>query len=121
MSRAPTEPSLEDVSYDDAASPARRVGRRLRGTKMGARSLTHREIPIMNSHATEVAFFASAAWIAWAAAYAWSRWLVRPHREADVDARARDYELEQRLASIERTMQAIAIEVERLGEGQRFT
>ena len=75
----------------------------------------------MNSHATEVAFFASAAWIAWAAAYAWSRWLVRPHREADVDARARDYELEQRLASIEQTMQAIAIEVERLGEGQRFT
>ena len=75
----------------------------------------------MNSHATEVAFLASAAWIAWAAAYAWSRWLTRPHRESDVEARARDYKLEQRLASIEHTMQAIAIEIERLGEGQRFT
>jgi hypothetical protein len=75
----------------------------------------------MNSHSVEVAFFASIAWIAWAAAYAWSRWLVRPQREMDVDALTAAHRLDQRLASIEQTMQAMAIEIERLGEGQRFT
>jgi hypothetical protein len=75
----------------------------------------------MNSHSVEVAFFASLAWIAWAAAYAWSRWLIRPQREPDVHALAGAYRLEERLASIEQSMQAMAIEIERLGEGQRFT
>jgi hypothetical protein len=75
----------------------------------------------MNSHAVEVAFFASVSWIAWAAAYAWSRWLIRPHRESEVDALARAHRLDERLASIEQSMQAMAIEIERLGEGQRFT
>jgi hypothetical protein len=76
----------------------------------------------MNSNTTVVvAFFASIAWAAWAAAFAWSRWLSRPRRESDVEARARDDRLEQRLASIEQTVQAMAVEVERLGEGQRFT
>lgn len=74
----------------------------------------------MNSHAVEVAFLASVAWIAWAAAFAWSRWLVRPQREPNTDALAAAYQLDQRLASIEQSMQAMAIEVERLGEGQRF-
>jgi hypothetical protein len=75
----------------------------------------------MNSHAVEVAFFASVSWIAWAAAYAWSRWLIRPHREPEADALAHANRVEERLASIEQTMQAMAIEIERLGEGQRFT
>jgi len=74
----------------------------------------------MNSHTVEVAFLASAAWIAWAAAYAWSRWLVRPRREPDIDALAGVHRIEERLARIEQSMQAMAIEVERLGEGQRF-
>ena len=75
----------------------------------------------MNSHAVEVAFLASLSWIAWAAAFAWSRWLIRPRREPDVDALAGVHRIEERLASIEQSMQAMAIEVERLGEGQRFT
>ena len=76
----------------------------------------------MNTNTTVVvAFFASIAWTAWAAAFAWSRWLGRPRRQSDVEARARDERLEQRLANIEQTMQAMVVEVERLGEGQRFT
>ena len=75
----------------------------------------------MNSHAVELAFFASMAWISWAAAYAWSRWLIRPQREPNVEALAGAHRLEERLASIEQSMQAMAIEIERLGEGQRFT
>jgi hypothetical protein len=75
----------------------------------------------MSSNAIPVAFFASMAWMAWAAAYAYSRWLVRPQRERDVDALARAHRLEERLAGIEQSVQAMAIEIERLGEGQRFT
>jgi hypothetical protein len=76
----------------------------------------------MSSNTTAVvAFFASISWIAWAAAFAWSRWLVRPGRTSDADARARDERLEQRLASIEQAMQAMAVEVERVAEGQRLT
>ncbi len=75
----------------------------------------------MSSNAIPVAFLASMAWMAWAAAYAYSRWLVRPRREPEVDALARAHRLEERLESIEHTMQAMAIEIERLGEGQRFT
>ena len=74
----------------------------------------------MSSNTTAVvAFFASMSWIAWAAAFAWSRWLVRPRGTSDADARARDQRLEQRLANIEQAMQAMAAQVEQLGEGQR--
>jgi len=68
-----------------------------------------------------VAFFVSAASIIWAAAFAWTRWLARPHQESAIASQDQQYRLEQRLASIEQALQAIAVEVERLGEGQRFT
>jgi hypothetical protein len=68
-----------------------------------------------------IAFFVSAASVAWSAAYAWTRWLVRPHQEPDVVTRTHQYQLEQRLADIERTIQTIGLEVEHLAEGQRFT
>jgi hypothetical protein len=68
-----------------------------------------------------VAFFASAASIIWAAAFAWTRWLVRPQQEPAIASQEREYRLDQRLASIEHAVQAIAVEVERLGEGQRLT
>jgi hypothetical protein len=71
--------------------------------------------------AMAVAFFVSTASVAWSAAFAWSRWLVRPQQSVQVGAPEYEYRLEQRLASIEQTVQAIAVEVERLGEGQRFT
>jgi hypothetical protein len=68
-----------------------------------------------------IAFFVSAASIIWAAAFAWTRWLVRPHQEPLLASQDQQYRLEQRLASIEHAVQAIALEVERLGEGQRLT
>ena len=69
-----------------------------------------------------VAFFVSAASIIWAVAFAWTRWLVRPQQESEsVASQDQQYRLEQRLASIEHAVQAIAVEIERLGEGQRLT
>jgi hypothetical protein len=71
--------------------------------------------------AMAVAFFASVASVAWSGAHAWSRWLARSQHSAQAAAPEHEYRLEQRLASIDHAVQAIAIEVERLGEGQRFT
>jgi len=68
-----------------------------------------------------VAFFVSAASIVWAAAFAWTRWLVRPHQDPLIASHDQQYRVEQRLANIEQAVQAIAVEVERLGEGQRLT
>jgi hypothetical protein len=68
-----------------------------------------------------VAFFISAASIVWAAAFAWTRWLVRPPQQSTIATQDQDYRLEQRLAGIEHAVHAIAAEVERLGEGQRLT
>ena len=76
----------------------------------------------LNSNAfMGVAFFVSAASIIWAAAFAWTRWLVRPQPELLIASEDREYRLEQRLANIDHAVQAIAAEVERLGEGQRLT
>ncbi len=66
-----------------------------------------------------VALFISAASVAWSAAYAWTRWLVRPQASL-VEPEHRD-RIDNRLAQIERAIDTIAVEVERLGEGQRFT
>lgn len=52
-----------------------------------------------------------------AAVYGWTRWIARPQAPGDRDAPSRD----ARLQRIEHAVEAIAIEVERLGEGQRFT
>ncbi len=77
---------------------------------------------VLNSDAPmAVAFFISAASIVWAVAFAWTRWLVRPPQEPLIASQDREYRLEQRLASIEQAVQAIAAEIERLGEGQRLT
>jgi hypothetical protein len=71
--------------------------------------------------ATTVAFFVSTASVVWSIAFAWSRWLARPQEPALGAVPEHEYRLEERLASIEQAVQAVAIEVERLGEGQRFT
>lgn len=66
-----------------------------------------------------VALFISTASVAWSAAYAWTRWLVRPQG----NALGPEYldRIDCRLAQVEGAIDAIAVEVERLGEGQRFT
>ena len=66
-----------------------------------------------------VAFFVSAASVAWSAAFAWSRWLQRP-RDHTV-ASPPPHQFDERLAGIERAIDAMSVELERLGEGQRFT
>ena len=76
---------------------------------------------INSDAAMAVAFFLSAASVAWSAAFAWTRWLARPRQDPQIASEDHVYRLEQRLASIEHAVQAIAIEVERMGEGQRFT
>lgn len=53
----------------------------------------------------------------WAAAYGWGKWLNRPRHELPRDS----YNQDARLERIEHALDAIAIEIERLGEGQRFT
>ncbi|MGH7627779.1 MAG: hypothetical protein ACREOJ_20985 [Gemmatimonadaceae bacterium] len=53
----------------------------------------------------------------WAAIYGRGKWLSRPRPERRPDPGARDASLER----IELALDAIAIEVERLGESQRFT
>jgi hypothetical protein len=64
--------------------------------------------------AMAIALFASIASIGWSAAYAWAKWLH--HRQGGSAS-----ELTTRLDGIERAIDAVAVEVERLGEGQRFT
>jgi hypothetical protein len=70
--------------------------------------------------AMAVALFVSIASVAWSAAFAWSRWLARPQQTPQLPTAEHEHLVQQRLASIEHAVQAIAIEVERLGEGQRF-
>jgi len=66
--------------------------------------------------AMAVAFFVSVASVAWSAAYAWGKWLARPRPPALPPGDA-----ERRLANLESAIDTIALEVERLGEAQRFT
>jgi hypothetical protein len=62
-----------------------------------------------------MALFVSAASVCWSAAYAWGKWLQHT-RGGDVSSG-----LDQRLERIEHAIDTVAVEVERLGEGQRFT
>jgi len=48
-------------------------------------------------------------------------WLHRPSGNKDLPSRSADSALEARLERIEIAVQAIAIETERIAEGQRFT
>lgn len=53
----------------------------------------------------------------WAAVYGWGKWLTRPRPEVRPDA----FDQDARLGRIECALDAMAIEIERLGESQRFT
>jgi hypothetical protein len=66
--------------------------------------------------AMAVAFFVSAASVCWSAAFAWAKWLQHKRNQS-----TNAPELDQRLERIERAIDTVAVEVERLGEGQRFT
>ena len=53
----------------------------------------------------------------WAAIYGWGKWLTRLKPEVQPDSFGRDARLER----LELALEAVAIEIERIGEGQRFT
>ena len=63
-----------------------------------------------------LAFFGGVASVAWSAAFAWAKWLNRPR-----DGESLGGDAERRLHTIEVAVEAIAVEVERIGEAQRFT
>lgn len=63
-----------------------------------------------------IGLFASVASVCWSAAFAWAKWL---HYRRNQDTSP--HELTQRLERIEQAIDTVAVEVERLGEGQRFT
>ena len=65
--------------------------------------------------AMTIAFFGAAASVAWSAAFAWAKWLARPRHSEQITG-----DVGRRLRSIEVAVEAIAIEVERIGEAQRF-
>lgn len=72
----------------------------------------------MDDAAMAVAFFASTASVAWSAAYAWGKWLARPRPPEPAPLPA---DAAHRLARLEHAVDAVAVEVERLGEAHRYT
>jgi hypothetical protein len=70
---------------------------------------------INSDAAMAVALFVSVASVCWSAAFAWAKWLQHKRTES-IDAP----NVERRLERIERAIDVVAVEVERLGEGQRF-
>jgi hypothetical protein len=71
-------------------------------------------MPIDSEAAMALGLFAAIASVCWSGAFAWVKWL---QYRRDDSPRG----LEHRLERIEHAIDAVAVEVERLGEGQRFT
>jgi hypothetical protein len=71
---------------------------------------------INSEAAMAIALFAAVASVCWSAAFAWAKWLQHTRNQGTIPAR-----LDERLERIERAVDTVAVEVERLGEGQRFT
>jgi hypothetical protein len=66
--------------------------------------------------AMAIALFAAVASVCWSAAFAWAKWLQHTRTQGTNLPK-----LDQRLERIEHAIDSVAVEVERLGEGQRFT
>jgi len=71
---------------------------------------------INSEAAMAIALFAGVASVCWSAAFAWAKWLQYTRKQSMSAP-----ELDHRLERIERAIDTVAVEVERLGEGQRFT
>ena len=74
----------------------------------------------IGSHATEVAFFLSFASVVWSAAFAWSRWLVRP-RETMLGTPEYEAYLATRIARLEELVGGMHAQLAQLTETQRLT
>ena len=70
---------------------------------------------INSDAAMAVALFVSTASVVWSAAFAWTRWLVRPRESIATFPEHLEY-LERRIARIERAVDAMAGEI---GEANR--
>jgi hypothetical protein len=75
---------------------------------------------IDSQSAMSIAFFGAAAAVAWAAAYAWAKWLAHRHDVAPPEHSLPADEA-ARLERMEAGLEILTLEVERLAEGQRYT
>src|ERR1051326_1965154 len=74
----------------------------------------------MNPDAIEaLSVFGGGALIAWAAAFAWAKWLKHRYDEYRVSSPASSIASE-RLTRMEQAVETLAVELERIGEGQRY-
>jgi len=74
----------------------------------------------MSTDAIEaLSVFGGGALIAWAAAFAWAKWLKHRYDEYRVNAVSSPLEAE-RITRIEQAVETLAVELERIGEGQRY-
>lgn len=67
-----------------------------------------------------VAFFGGVASVAWSAAFAWGKWLAHRHDSNRLPGTARSGADSERIARLETAVDALAVELERIGEGQRY-
>jgi hypothetical protein len=70
---------------------------------------------IDGKEAVAIASVLAGAFVCWVGVYGWGKWLARPRPIGVSETH------DARLRRIEQAIEAIAIEVERIGEGQRFT
>ena len=75
----------------------------------------------MNTDAIEaLSFFFGVAITAWAAAFSWAKWLKHRYDEERITRPESNVDA-QRLARLETSVEALALELERIGEAQRYT
>lgn len=75
----------------------------------------------MGSDAVEaLAFFGGVAISLWAGAYAWAQWLRHRYDENKPRTIPSSNDAE-RIARLELAVEALSVELERIGEGQRYT
>lgn len=70
---------------------------------------------------TALAVFPAVAAIAWAGAFAWVQWLKHRHDVPSSSTAQLTAAEAGRLTRVEAGVEALTLEVERLGEGQRYT
>ena len=74
----------------------------------------------MNPDAIEaLSVFGGGALIAWAAAFAWAKWLKHRYDEYRLSATPSPLDAE-RITRLEQAVETLAVELERMGEGQRY-
>lgn len=76
----------------------------------------------MSTDAIEaLSFFFGTASALWAAAFAWSQWLKHRFDEDRLHSSTPAAVAPERIARLEMAVEALAIELERIGEAQRYT